>query len=161
MNIILGFFIMIICTFFGYKFSLKYSGRSNFYESFCRFNKIIQTEVKFKQSTLNEILTNIKDKDDFYSLLKDCVINEVFSIKAFEEKINKIKYLSKEDVDFFNVYINNLGTSDLATQSKFLEGADKMLLERNAQAKKDEKKYKTLCLKIGFLIGLTIFIIIL
>jgi len=161
MKIIFGFISIIICTFVGYKFSLKYSGKKKYYESFYNFNKLMQTEVRFKQATLKETLKNINEKDDFYVILKDCLVSNINFEELLKEKNKKIKYLTKEDVDYLQTYVNNLGTTDLDTQSRFLDVADKVLIEKNTKANKDENKYKTLCLKIGFLIGLIIFIIIL
>ncbi|MBQ8197617.1 MAG: stage III sporulation protein AB [Clostridia bacterium] len=161
MKIIFGFISIIICTFLGYKFSLKYSGKKKYYESFYNFNKLMQTEVRFKQATLKETLKNINENDDFYVILKDCFVSNIKFDELLKEKNKKIKYLTKDDVDYLQTYVNNLGTTDLDTQSRFLDVADKVLIEKNTKANKDENKYKTLCLKIGFLIGLMIFIIIL
>lgn len=154
MKMILGIVVIVLCTCFGYVLSLKYRKRHKYYADFSDFNIALKKEVSFSQHTICELI-DIKtsnNESDFYLLL-----NNVISGKNFEISL---KYLSENERRFFFSYCKNIGSLDKLSQLDYLETVQKDIDDGKEKSDKDEKKYCALCIKLGFLIGLIFFIII-
>lgn len=155
MKIALGIISIIVCTFIGYKLASKYSERRKFYNSFISFNKKLQYEVSFTKVSLVKILEDLdEDNDVFVSELKNKFLRK-------EENSTAYKFLSEDENKFFKSYMQNIGSGDSKSQTVYLEGVNKVLEANSNSASEDEKKYKSLYIKLGFLIGLVILIILL
>ena len=151
MRVILGIMLLLVCIFLGYILSQKFTKKRKFYSSFLVFNTNIKNEISFSQSTLIKIADKLDVKDDF----NGCVYE---FIKEHEFTFNK-NYLNKEEIDFFKAYLSRLGSSDKFSQLSYLEEVGVQIDKRLSVATENEKKYKKLYLKLGFLLGLIAFII--
>lgn len=154
MRMILGIVVIVLCTCFGYILSLKYRKRCKYYTDFSDFNILLKKEVSFSQRTICELVDlKIKDNEsDFY-----LVLNNVIS--GNNSKI-PLKYLSEGERNFFLSYCKNIGSLDKSSQLDYLEVVQRDVDDGKEKANKDEKKYCSLCVKLGFLIGLIFFIIL-
>ena len=155
MNIALGVIAIIVCTFAGYRLSAKYSERKKFYDSFAAFNKRLLYEVSFTKLSVVKLLNDWKDeKDPFTELLKDIFINKHNTVPSF-------KFLTQEENNYVKSYIDNIGMGDSRSQTIYLEGVEKHLESYLKSVSENEKKYKSLYIKLGFLTGLVIMVILL
>ena len=94
-----------------------------------------------------------KGESDFYNCLTDVIIYK--NPFNFEKK-----YIGSDEIEFFSDYIANVGGGDKISQNKFLENASDYLKEKCKSSDVEEKKFKKLYIKLGFLIGLVIFIVL-
>ncbi len=155
MKILLGIIFLVICTYIGYFLSKKYTIRKDFYCDFYNFNKKLKNEIDFAQKSIKEIISpNINSKSIFYKGVCDSVLEN--RLPQIDKNI-----FSQEEIVFFNTYLESIGGSDKNTQIKFLETAGVKIDESKIKCKEEEKKYKSLYIKLGFLIGLIALIIIL
>ncbi len=162
MNIILGFIALAACTFVGYLYSTKYSSKKNFYQSFVFFNSRLLSEVSFAKKPIIAILAEKDDKNDnFYNILKERFKNNEMTNSTQNEYLEKLKFLSQDEKNVVYEYLGNIGGSDRASQLLYLQTVEKQIKERLLESTEEEKKYKSLYVKMGFLIGLAVFIIIL
>ena len=130
--------------------SKKYTNKKEYYFSFLNFNKLYLSEVKFTKLPIE-------------SLVKRCGDN-VFTFRlktSFEGKMCEYDFLNQNDNDFYCNYFNNLGMSDSITQENFANNSMEFIKNCLDDAIENEKKYKSLYIKLGFLFGLIIFVIIL
>lgn len=153
MKIIIGIFFLFLCTFIGYNLSLKYTKRKIFYGNFFNFNEKLLREVSFLQTTIVSLLNDIDINTDFYDSLKHYVNTKEF-------KFDK-QYLFEEEKNELNRYFKTIGTSDKIGQLEYLSSMDITLKNKRIQTEENEKKYRMLYIKMGFLIGLIILIILL
>ncbi len=155
MKLALGIIFLVGCTFLGYYFSRKYVIKREFYCDFYDFNKKIKSEISFAQKSLIEIVDKSSGrKGVFYSNICG-FLNEKKDI-SLDKNI-----FSQEETDFFNSYLESLGGLDKKTQLDFLNDANEKLEKFKNDSKDEEKKYKSLYIKMGFLIGLIALIILL
>ena len=152
MKIILGIIVVIFSTCLGYIFSTKYKLKSIYYTSFYNFNKLLKNEVSFTKKTIIEIIDSIKESNIFYDNLKN-----IFKIKNY--KIEN-KSLNNDEIEFLHSYIDRIGQTEAKTELDYLSSIELVLKEKMDEVVAIEKKYKPLCIKMGFLLGLIIFVLI-
>lgn len=154
MKIFIGVLLIIFSTILGYALSQKYTKIKKFYHSFDSFNKLLKTEIAFSQKTIKEIVNQKKvDNDDF-------LINFVAYLEDKEKFNLKISYISSDERNFVIDYYENIGKTEKSSQLDFLKKTEESLSVYHKNAVDLEKKYKSLYIKLGFLIGLIIFILI-
>jgi len=154
---ILGGIAIAICVFTGYKLSEKYKLRHLFYSDFNSFNRIMLGEVSFTKSTLPEVLGNARYKGNFANLLEEY---KKFLYDGVEFEYKSLWFLSEEEKVFITTYFKTLGRSDARSQLDYLKLCEDKLKIVTAKTETDEKKYRTLYLKMGLLTGLLVLVLI-
>ena len=158
MRILLGLIMVAMSTYLGYLFSLKYTTKKNFYCDFLTFHKKLKNEVSFSSNSVQSIVAMSLErnaKSQFNSVL-DCYFNKN-SKKDF--KLDKHVF-SNDDREYVEKYMENIGALDKKTQLEFLSSCDAEIKEKVDKCEINAKKYKSLCVKLGFLIGLIRMIIL-
>ena len=150
-KIIFGVISVAACTAGGYWLSLRFVKRRAFFLDFCAFNQLMQREVGFAKSTLKEIFAKADYGAEFTQ-----------PIRMFEDKkAIELPLLNKRENEFLQSYFRVLGKTDSATQLAFFNAQKAPIEGYLNTAKEDETKYRPLYIKLGFLIGLILFVIML
>ena len=144
---------LFLCTFLGYVLALKYTDKRRFFECFSGFNKRLINEISFSLNTFPKILSSSREENSFILLAKRYVSSGDFSCDY--------KYLTIDEKQFVKEYLDNTGKSDRESQLKFFNSVSTEIDSKLFSVRNDEKKYKSLYIKIGFLIGLIALIIFL
>ena len=153
MNILIGLITLSICTYLGFFATKKYTERKNFYFDFFSFNKNLNNEISYLNNSIVEIVSK-KNNTLFYNYIKS-----IFIEKKDELFINE--NFSKDEKVFLYSYIKSIGYSDRKTQLNFIKSVDDYLDEKYNSCIKEEEKYKKTYIKLGFLTGLILFVILL
>ena len=154
MKIILGIIIMILCVVIGYFYSKKYRERKKCFEDFKNFNGRVKNEVNFSQTSLISIVKSISTDTAFNSYVHGYFIDK-------NDSIDKLKFFNEHERTFVSDYMKNIGQGDKNSQSQFLESSENQIEKYLDDAIEEDKKYRPLCIKLGFLFGLIILIILL
>lgn len=152
MKLALGVVLVCLFTFLGYVLSGKFTLRKSFYTNFYNFNNKLKQEINFRQTTLVSLL-NDNESNDFFCAIKNYIQNNKFDF-------NK-SYLKRDEIDFFYNYLKTIGSGDKDSQIEYLKEINSIVVEKKKQSIEDEKRYKTLYVKLGFLFGLIVLILIL
>ena len=150
MKILIGFLVIVICTILGNLFSQKYRLKKNIFVDFEGFNTKLKNEVMFSHDTLWSIFSTIDD-GEFKNALK---------IFLESGQVVKIKCFDVNEQDFFTNYLKNIGNFDGRTQLNFINSIEGRLKEYLSTSINNELKYKNLYLKLGLLVGLIVFILL-
>ncbi len=154
MNLFLGLIALVVSIVLSVFLSRKYVDRSNYYNSFYNFNKSLKNEVAFTHKTILGIVNlNIKSTDYFNKRLK---------AKFIDKEILKEKpsFITKDEIEYLDSYLEVIGGSDVKTQLDILDKTEKNLSDNLNKCKIDEKRYKKLYVKLGVLVGLLLFVLI-
>lgn len=151
MRIIVLTLIPILTAAIGYIFSLKYRQTKDFWDKFEFWHKKIKAEIAFSQKSLPEILSGNEQNDVFL-----IAANEYLTEKKI--KVN-LAFLSKEEVAFLHKYLQNLGKTDKSSQVDLLNSFEPELENFLRIADGNNKKYRQVLVKLGFLFGLIVFIL--
>ena len=110
MNLVLGIISIVICTYFGYNYSLKYKTRLDFYSSFLMFNQKMKNNVMFSSNSLKSFISDLKEESLFNNTVKDYYNNKkLFCCSDFSE----------EEISNINNYLSSLGSGDKKSQIDF------------------------------------------
>lgn len=143
--------IPLISAFIGYLISAGLKESSDFWDSFLTWHKKIKSEIAFSQSSLAEIFA-VDDKNDlFLCAAKEFVQNDA---------VGTLSFLSKEEKSFLQKYLSRLGTTDKDSQLDFLNSMENELNSFRNAAETKRKKIRPLFVKLGFLLGLIVFILV-
>ena len=153
MRILAGAIFVGISTMTGYLLSIKYTERKRFYDDFYSFNKRYIECVSFSGDSIKKIISeNRVEGSDFYEYIG----------KLFEDKNSNFpkKYLTADETLFLLEYADALGRGDYETEKKKASVWLEKVKEKKEKSESDEKRYKPLLIKLGFLLGAIIFILI-
>ncbi len=154
MRLIAGILLLAISTFLGYFYSRRYIERRKAFERLNAFNLLVETEVVFAKNSLVVLVKNAECDDVLTGYIRD-----FFLLKRENEE--KLKILKKDEKSFFIEYVRRLGQGDKKSQTEYLKAAEAKISGYLSVAEDEDKKYRPLCLKLGFLFGLVVLIILL
>ncbi|MBO5926316.1 MAG: hypothetical protein J6Q38_01995 [Clostridia bacterium] len=113
-------------------------------------DKII-SDLSYKKSNLYEILNYKYSSNEFIKTVNSFIKRNPLYVPEF---------LSFEESMFVQNYFSSLGTLDSNTQIKNLEAFKDEIKKIYNEKYQDFKKYYTLFMKLGFVSGLTLFILV-
>ena len=152
MNILIGILCVIVCSLIGKILSEKFQKRKDFFSELSNLNQKLKSEITFKQSSLRDIIDNLNN-ETLKSYLVECVFNKNYSIN--------VVFLSNDENDFIKDYASNLGVFDRNSQLSFLTSVDAQIQTYYKTSREEEQKYRKLYIKLGFLFGLIIMVVVL
>ena len=148
-GIYLGVAVTAFCTYVGYKYSLRYKKRRQFYADWYKFDINMKCELAFLQNGLKDITE--KENGAFFDNLKAYIFNG---------KRNQIAFLKKSEENFFYDFCNNLGKTDSKSQQEYILSVNEKIKSVLSESEKEEKTRSVLCIKLGFLTGLAVLILV-
>lgn len=152
MNVILGGIFLIVCVLIGYKCSEKYVLREKFYMDFAGFNDKLINEILYTQKTLSQVMGLIDADGEFYKVVKNYVV---------DKKFQNVGYLSEQENDAVRNYLTVIGKGDKISQTQLLKSEKVNIDEKKSKSEQEKGKYRSLYIKVGFMVGLIIFIALL
>lgn len=152
MKMLIGVMGVIFCTIIGKILSEKYIKRKNFYCDFYNFNQKMKSEITFKQSSIKSIIEKLNNQT-FRAYLNQTVI--------MGDDDLSVSFLNNEENDFLKEYVNNIGIFDKDSQLLYLNSVDSQIKTLYKNSFDEEKKYRKLYVKLGFLFGLIFLVIVL
>lgn len=153
MNVLCGIIAICLCTFIGYYLSGRWTDRKIFYSDFLSFHNTLLKEIEFSKKSLPEIAETLSNDKDFNKYVKNIYFNE-------QGKILKFKYLTADEIKFLEDYFLKIGKSNSQVENGFLNSLTDEITNKSTQSAINEVKYKKLYIKIGFLLGLMLFILL-
>ncbi len=162
-KLLLGISVVAFTSFCGYVFARKYRQKQLFFRQFYTFNERFLSEITYYKRPLWEFVKKYTYKEEFNQLLR-------FFFYGLEKKNLFLKdILDKQEFSFLNQeektivadYFLMLGKGDSASQKNYFSSMREVLKKQQEEAESICKKYADLYIKIGFLLGLLILILVL
>lgn len=138
--------IVPACAVMGKILSFSHTEKREFYEDFLLFLSVLEKEVGFTKNSFPKTVEEFKNKRLFYEVLT--------------KKKKMPKMFSESEKTLFTSFFNGFGRADAATETKRINLTKKEVEEELKSAKEKEKKYKPLYFKLGILLGLLIYIVL-
>lgn len=154
MQVIIGILLLLISTCLGFFYSRRYSERRRIFESLGAFNSRVKAEVVFSKGSLVSLVKNVESDNVATEYIRDFFLEK-------KESEERLKIFTKDEKIFFTDYVRRLGQGDKKSQTEYLKSAEMKIGGYISAAEEADKKYRPLCIKLGFLFGLIILIILL
>lgn len=142
-----------LCVAFSYLLTGKYRSRMQFYYNFNLFNERLINEVSYTRIPLPAFLEKYTFTGDFKGMLEQ-------KKGDFSTGNYSLPYLGEDEKKYLADYFCMIGRSDAASQRTFLSAARQEISEKKKSTEEAYKKYFALYLKLGFLAGLVLVVLI-
>lgn len=150
MNLFFAVLSFGACAATGFTYSSRYRKIYLFWNSFLRFNRFANVQIKTFSCPIEKI-TETLPNGDFKTFAKHAAKSDA--------NIFIPNYLTLEEKEYLTSYFHQIRRIDFAGISSFLEGALPFLEEREAKAKSLYDKNTKFSKKLGILSGLALFIL--
>ena len=154
--------VVVFATYCGYFLAKKYRKRKDFFNRLFAFNDAFLNEISYHKRPLKEFLKCYRQKGDFavFSTLYLRGLGDENLYADSHAALTEMGCFSNEEMQFILEYFSMLGKGDSQGQKQYYAGIKNRLNEYMDKAKTDYEKYGKLYVKLGFLCGLTILILI-
>ncbi len=162
MKFLVGVAIVAFTAFCGYFFAKKYRQRKLFFRQFKEFNERFLSEISYYRRPLKEFISAYRYRGEFNELLTD-YLSVIKNRETFAEVLTddgKYSFLKEEERRTLEDYFLMLGKGDSLSQKGYFSSVRELLTGLQAEAESAAKKYGDLYVKLGFLLGLLILILI-
>lgn len=149
----------MLCTFVGKNTTAKFTHKLKYYQCLTRFNLLLKQNLMYKQDNLLKLLDFNFENSDFKTSLQSLKI-----VKYNESTSNELyfpEYLETEDIAFLTNYFTSLGRGNLDSEMENLLFYENEINEKVDKIADKNSKFSNLGQKLGFAIGMTVFIVIL
>ena len=160
---LLGIAIVAFTTFCGYLFGKKHRKRKLFFTQLTSFNERFINEISYYRQPLSDFIMKYSYKTEFAFLLERFLscIKERIPLKDNLLNIPEFQFIKREEKNVIEDYFSMLGKGDSTSQKNYFAATKETLISMEKQAVQVCKKYGDLYIKLGFLCGLLILILIL
>ncbi len=159
---LLGIAIVAFTSLCGRMLAKKYRQRRDFFKQWKEFNERFLSEIAYTRRPLKEFVASYGYQGEFEELLKDyfhALDGQTVLGGLFYEK-EKYPFLNEEEGRSVSNYFLMLGKGDSVAQKGYFSSVSDTLSTLQKESEKDAKRYGDLYVKIGFLCGLLILILI-
>lgn len=158
---IFGIALVLFTTFCGYLFAKKYRQRKLFLQQFKEFNERFLSEITYYRRPIKAFVATYAYKGEFDRFLKvffQLLEGGQAQARAFDFKA-EFPFLQKEERQTLEDYFLMIGKGDSTSQKGYFSSVKERLSTLSLSAEKDCKKYGDLYIKLGFLCGLLLLIL--
>ncbi len=157
MKYILILIVFGICTYVGYLFSVKYSKRKKFFSALIAFADKLSLEINFSRERLKVLIENFDSKQRKSLLGVDETFLQFLDKKeelSVDTMFKKANILKADEKDAVLLFFKTLGRSDVENQTKEIGSFISRFSEIKTVCDQEHKKYGSLSLKLGVIVGL-------
>ena len=161
LKFIFGIGIIAFTSFCGYFFANKYRKRKHFLRQFKEFNERFLSEVSYFRRPIKAFVASYAYNGEFDRFLKiffGLLEKGQAEVYAFDFK-SEFSFLREEERQTVEDYFLMLGKGDSISQKGYFASIKERLSGLSTSADNDCKKYGDLYIKLGFLCGLLILIL--
>lgn len=146
--------LIFSCVWLGVSQSKRLSAHHKFYVDMLVFLKAYEENLSFRQDNFKDLsIRLLGDEENDFNLYLTKTINN--------QELTRPDYLSEKEIVFTNSVINGLGKADKETDEQTTKHFQFMVSEMIKKTKETKEKYSGLSIKISFLVGLLLVILLL
>ncbi|MBR2329979.1 MAG: hypothetical protein IKA40_01910 [Clostridia bacterium] len=162
-RLLLGIIIVVLCSCCGFLLAKKHRKRKAFFTQLYVFNERFLNEIAYYRRPITEFVSQFTYKGEFALLLENYferVKNGENVLLLDLQNDSNFSFLNEEEKNEITDYFYTLGKGDSASQKNYFSSQKERLSKRQTEADTVAKKYVDLYVKLGFLFGLFLLIIL-
>lgn len=159
---LLGIVIVAFTSFIGFLLAGKYRKRKQFFKQLWEFNERFLSEISYYRRPIKEFAAKYVYQGEFKLLLED-FFAEIENRSANDRALVDMpvyKFLKNEEKRIVEDYFLMLGKGDSSSQRGYFTSIKDTLTKLQSEADIASKKYGDLYIKLGFLCGLLVLILL-
>ena len=158
----LGIAIVAFASFCGQLLAKKYRQREQFFKQLRAFNERFLSEITYYRRPLKSFISSYHYQGEFAQALQDFFdfLNENPSTPFFVIEGENYYFLKEDERKWVGDYFLMLGKGDSSSQKGYFSSVKDALAKLQSDAETERKRYGDLYVKIGFLCGLLLLILI-
>ena len=162
LKFIVGMAIVAFSSFCGYKLAGKYRRKKQFFVQFSAFNERFLEELAYSRRPIGHLLSNKLYAGEFQLLLCEFALYLQKGEKEFILALNDnaFSFLLEDEKMEICEYFLTLGKGDTNAQKGYFLSLKERITKRRLDAEENYKRYSDLYIKLGFLCGLLLLILI-
>ena len=155
--------LFCVCVGVGYLFSMKFKKRVQFYLALIMLAQKLDVEINFSRERLKKLIESVDDKTrkNLFEVDKNFIS---YLDSEGELDMNKLlakcTFLKNDEKEMVYLFFKNLGRSDVTGQTKEIQNFLKRFDDNLAKCTTENKKYGSLCVKLGIIAGLLMVVIL-
>ena len=158
-KVFVGVIFIAISTVLGKKITSKYLLKLKYYESLKRFNLHLKQNLMYKRDNLLDLLNFSCENQEFLATISSFKLN-LYS-ETSRDEVYLPYWVDEEDKRFLNDYFNSLGKNNLDAEVEFVSAEQVIIDEKVKIIADNSSRFSNLGQKLGFSLGMVVFIIIL
>ena len=162
LKVLVGIAIVGFTTLCGYLLSKKYRQRKQFFRQFKEFNERFLNEIAYYRRPIQEFASMYAYQGEFNELLQAYFSN--LEERALNERkildLPTYSFLKEDEKIVIADYFLMLGKGDSTSQKNYFSSIKEVLMKYQNESTTVSKRYEDLYIKLGFLCGLFILILI-
>ena len=161
-KIVLSAAIVVFTSFCGYLFTKRYRRKKLFFSQWNDFNDYFLNEIVYYRRPLGEFIRTHTFSGGFAHLIDAYLLRlkQGDSTWGVAFAVPELDYLNKEEKTAIDDYFQMLGKGDSSSQKVYFSSIKEQILTQRKAAEEACKRYGDLYIKLGFLCGLFIVILI-
>lgn len=160
-RLLLGIIIVVFCSACGFMLAKKYRKRKQFFTQLYQFNERFLNEIAYYRRPIEAFTSQHEYKGEFALLLTLYLEGVKTDDEAFDVRNNaEFTFLTEEEKNGVNDYFRMLGKGDSLSQKGYFTAKKESLCAWQNEANAIAKKYGDLYVKLGFLFGLFLLIVL-
>jgi len=156
LKVLLGCLIVAFSSFSGYYLAKRYRQRKAFFRQLYEFNQRFLNEIAYYRRPIQEFIGKYTYQTDFEEVLQDYFS----SLRGGLFDLGGYAFLKEDERIFLYDYFQMLGKGDSSSQKTYYTSVKDGLTKWKITSEEEAKKYEDLYVKLGFLCGLFILILI-
>ncbi len=156
---IIGIALVGVSTVLGKRLTVKHLYRLKYYECLSRFNLHLKQNLLHKKEDLLELLRFKCDNEDFSATLTSLKLNVTLENDASE--LYFPYWADGDDRAFLSNYFNSLGENNLQAEMENIVIQENLINDKVLKIADKSSKFSNLGQRLGFSVGMVVFIIIL
>lgn len=149
--------VFCLCVIVGYVFSTRYLKRKRFFASLIALADKLSLEINFSRERLKVLIENFDSSTKKHLLGIDNNFIDYLERKCeltTESLFKKSDILKADEKDVVLLFFKTLGRSDVENQTKEIQSFISRFEEIKSKCDIEQKKYGSLSLKLGVIVGL-------
>lgn len=162
LKFVAGLLIVCFTTFCGYTLAKKYRRKKSFFTQMQAFNERFLGEVSYYRRPIEEFLSNYSYEGEFFELLGEFSeeLRRNGEEKEFFSDFADYPFLTLDEKAFVRDYFSMFGRGDSGSQKAYFAAQKAALDGYKNKSVEDCRRYGDLYLKLGFLFGLAVLVLI-
>ena len=161
LKFIIGIAFIGFTTFCGHLLAGKYRKRKCFFAQFREFNDRYLSEISYLKRPIEGFIAAYSYQGEFDHLLQEFFLwlrDETFGINGLEWDGEGL--LTVDEKQLVSDYFLMLGKGDSLSQKNYFSSLKDRLIKIESEANNEAKRYEDLYVKLGFLCGLFVLILL-